>query len=66
MHAALSWFVSHVLGGLVTTILVGGAHLVLTRRDARKVTDRQTAHIDAKTDAQTRELKGTPGGDRDA
>lgn len=45
MSAAWSWFASHVAGGLVTAVLVGGGHLVLTRRYLRKVTGQQTAEL---------------------
>jgi hypothetical protein len=56
-----NWFTGHVAGGLVTGILVGGGHLVLSRRHTRKTADRQTVHLDAKTDAQTAELKDGNG-----
>jgi hypothetical protein len=60
--AAWSWFAAHVLGGLLTAVMVGGGHLLLQRRHLAAVTERQTAHFDAKTDAQTQALKGDSEG----
>lgn len=62
MGAAWSWFLNHAAGGLLTAVLAGGGHLLLQRRNLRAVTERQTAHFDAKTDAQTRALKGDSEG----
>ena len=45
MSAALHWFVSHVLGGLVTGLLLGGWHYLLTRRHVTRTADRQTAEL---------------------
>lgn len=59
----VSWFLNHVAGGLVTGILVAGTHLVLSKRHTRKTADSQTAHLDRKTDAQTRALKGGSEGE---
>ena len=45
MNAFFSWFASHVAGGLLTAVLVGGGHLVLQRRHLQKVTDAQTSRL---------------------
>ena len=52
MTAALHWFASHVLGGLVTGLLLGGWHYLLTRRHVTRTADRQTAELKGSSDEE--------------
>lgn len=45
MAAAWGWFAGHVLGGLITGLLLGGVHYLLTRRHVTRTADRQTAEL---------------------